>query len=148
MTLVKGPRPWPIWVFAIYTIANAILMLLDSLANVAEEARKFEGILGGAISAADASIIFASALFSIRLIPLALVWIYASNIARLLILGTTLLLACIKVSVFLRLSQPEELIWAAAGSIGIPMVFTGLLFIPSVNRYFAQKEAVDAGTFE
>ena len=78
MMLAKGPRPWPIRLFAVLFLIAGACTLASQLQNPGATAAMLADY-SPALANRDGAIVAASARFTITLIPVALIWLLASQ---------------------------------------------------------------------
>ncbi|MEM6474581.1 MAG: hypothetical protein AAF687_00285 [Pseudomonadota bacterium] len=145
MKLAKGPRPWPIWLFTILTIGIALLRLSESLRPITNQ--RFPEYNGTMTEAeADWLIIKSSARFTIDLIPVAWVFLFASRFARWFVTAMAFVPLVIVFSDLEYASTYPRFLWFSLISAATPIMIAGLLFTPKGNRWFRpeDKKASDA----
>lgn len=148
MTFRTGPRPLTIRVFAAAFLASAIIAYIDGLWNIPSQLVMFRSYLPEFAWSEDAVIVLLSARLSIALIPIALVWLLASNFARWMVtvLGLGKL---INVPMAVSLVAEDRQIdpaWLSSFALGLLAV--AVLFTPASNRWFARKDAPSPEIFE
>jgi hypothetical protein len=135
--LADGPRPWTIRLFALILLGAGLWNFVPQLiAALAEPGRGYRIALVSALSAQ----------FSIVAIPVAAIWLLASNVARWLI---TVVSAVSAIRLVAMMEPPE---FAAADGV---VLATGLathsvcllLFTPSARQWFARRNTRDADAF-
>jgi len=140
MTLAKGPRPWSVRLFALLFMAAATLGLIDHLGHLHELAATL-GDYAPDMANRDEAIVAASARFTIALIPVALIWLLASRVARWLVSGMALL----KLAGFVT-TYADGLRSLALASMIASLAGAALLFTPSASGWLRRKgEGDDAG---
>ena len=146
MKLAEGPRPWPIRLFAAAFVAQALLTFGWELAHRGDVAAWLLEY-GNLPLDDDGAIVAVSVRLTIALIPVALVWLFASRFARWMVV----IMALGRLAVNL----PELIAALSSGGEARPtfliaqlLALTGaaLLFTPSASRWFA-KPKLDARTF-
>ena len=140
MKLVSGARPLPIRLFAAAFAAQALLSFWWEITNrVAVAATLLKS--GGLPLDDDGTIVAISVRLTIALIPIALVWFFASRFARWVVLAIALgrlainlpdTVADFQTGVPLR---PE---FVAGGLLA--MIAAALLFTPAARRWFAKDK--------
>lgn len=148
MRIVPGPRPLTIRVFAAAFLTSAIIAYIDGLWNIPAQLAMFRTNVPDFAWSDDAVIVVLSARLSIALIPIALVWLLASNFARWMVtvLGLGKL---INVPMAVRLvveGGDIDPAWTTSLALGVLAVV--VLFLPPSNRWFAQKDAPSPEIFE
>jgi hypothetical protein len=132
MTLIRGPRPLAIRVFVAAFLAAAVLRLVRGLDDLALS----ETILAVNVPwfawDRDWTIVALSAEFSIALIPLAWIYLFAAPFARWLVLGFGALR--------LALLDPTALV----GPLLIAIAMASLL-TPQAARWFARQPEEEDG---
>lgn len=134
MTSPRGPRPWPIRLFAILFLFAATIRLVAGLIDPTPmNADLFRWLPGMAITE-DLAIVALCAEFTIACIPVALVWFRAVRLARVLV-G---LMAGVRLVTF------DTAPWI----FGLPVHHIALacsilaallLFTPQANRWFMDR---------
>ena len=146
MMLAKGPRPWPIRLFAVLFLIAGACTLASQLQNPGATAAMLADY-SPALANRDGAIVAASARFTITLIPVALIWLLASPVARWLVL----------VMALIRLAGlPHMAASAATGrfdplaGVALVAVLAGaaLLFTPSAAQWLHRKGERDASAFD
>jgi hypothetical protein len=143
----KGPRPWSIWTFALVSTSFAVLrtgLYFTDLAGVQE---MFEHILPGFEWNRDWVIVASSAWLTIDLIPVVLVFAFASRFARWFILGMTTLTILLAIYDLSQMDWVLEAVIVASLGMIASMALVGLLFLPASNRWFANSAEADFETF-
>ena len=138
----KGPRPWPIHAFALTLLTIATLNLSAALLDLTAQQEFLRALGLGFLENRDGAIIASSAWFTIELIPIVLVWGFASRFARTFIS----VMAAIKA---LLLIGDLLLFYALPGLMvgqGIALAAVALLYTRDADRWFA-KDEVDLATF-
>ena len=148
MRLAKGPRPWTIWVFAAAFLGAALLNFVSQISNLETVQKVYELQMPWEGWSRDWTIVAVSARLSIALIPIALIVFSAVRFARWLVTA---------LAVFNLLELVQKIVtWMSVEGVSLQylaepalIVIAGLcLWSPSAERYFAQKEPVDASIFE
>ena len=152
MRILPGPRPLAIRVFAAAFLAAAIIRLGQGLANVEVAA------IGLALRAPwfawtrDSTIIALSAEFTIALIPIAWIYLFAAPFARWLVLGFGVLkLWGMRLGAMFLLQSGglagglASLGWAEPALVLAAMVS---LLTAGANRWFADRPAMAPEIFE
>lgn len=138
----RGPRPWPINLFALTLLAIATLNLGAALFDLNAQ-QEFLRTLGlGFMQNRDGAIIASSAWFTIELIPIVLVWVIASRFAR----GFITVMAVFK---GILLLGDLLLYYALPGLMvgqAIALAAVALLYTRDADAWFAKEEA-DSATF-
>lgn len=126
MKLVRGPRPLAIRVFAAAFLAAAVLRLVRGLDDLALSETILAVNVPGFAWDRDWTIVALSAEFTIALIPLAWIYLFAAPFARWLVLGFGALR--------LALLDPAALV----GPLLIAIAMASLL-TPQASRWFARQ---------
>ena len=137
-------RPWAINLFAAILLTFAMLNLATALFDLPaqEEALKSLGL--GLEWNRDWTIVASSAWFTIELIPIALVWLFASRFARLF------LLAMAALKVVLMLSN-LPMLYALPGLLAGHVITVGaiaLLFTQSASQWFDPPDRPEPHAFD
>lgn len=138
MRLAQGPRPWSIWLFSGVTTYLAAMQIWVSLDSLGRTQITFENLFPFVGWSEDLVVVTASALFTIDMIPVILVLLFASRFARWFIsamAAAPLLLVLTNIeyaSTYPRFLGPSVL------NALIPIVLAALLWSRSANRYFAK----------
>ncbi len=153
MKLAKGPRPWPIHVFAVLLLTAGLIDLVRGLSYVGNY--NFGGFnpLTGEKLSDDALIVLISAQFTIVCIPVIAIWLFGSSIARWLvaffvILGAASFVVQVDARYFAMLLEHYPKIIGGLASKFATWLGVALLFLPQSSRWFSQKPEVDHATFE
>jgi hypothetical protein len=126
MILIRGPRPLAIRVFAAAFLAAALLRLVRGLSDLALSETILAVHLPWFAWDRDWTIVALSAEFTIALIPLAWIYLFAARFARWLVLGFG--------AIRLALLDPAAL----TGAVLVAMAMASLL-TPQAARWFARK---------
>lgn len=137
MKFARGPRPLAIRVFAAAFLAAAVLRLVRGLDDLTLSQAVFAAHLPWFAWNRDWTIVTLSAEFTIALIPLAWIYLFAAPFARWLVLGFGALR--------LALLDPAALVGAVLVAVAMASLLT-----PGANRWFARKPAKeeDPAVFE
>jgi hypothetical protein len=135
MKLARGPRPLAIRVFAAAFLAAALLRLVRGLTDIEASALAYAIHLPWFVWDRDWTIVALSAEFTIALIPLAWIFLFAAPFARWLVLGFGAL----------RLAFLDPA--ALTGAVLVAVAMASLL-TPAASRWFAHKGGVDPAVFE
>lgn len=130
MRLARGPRPLAIRVFAAAFLAAAVLRLVRGLDNLALTQAVFAAHMPWVSWNRDWTIVTLSAEFTIALIPLVWIYLFAAPFARWLVLGFGAL----------RLAFLDPA--ALTGAVLVAVAMASLL-TPAANRWFTRKEEED-----
>jgi hypothetical protein len=130
MKLVRGPRPLAIRVFAAAFLAAAVLRLVRGLDDLALSETTLAVNVPWFAWDRDWTIVALSAEFTIALIPLAWIYLFAAPFARWLVLGFGALR--------LALLDPAALV----GPLLIAIAMASLL-TPQASRWFARQPEED-----
>lgn len=142
MKIARGPRPWPINLFALVLLVIATLNLATALWDLPAQEEFLRSLGLGFDWNRDWAIVASSAWYTVELIPILLVWLFASRFARAFITAMAV------VKTLLILGQ-LLLLYALPGLMlgqGIALVSVALLYTRDANAWFAKKEA-DPATF-
>ena len=134
MRIAKGPRPWSIWVFALVSVALATERLLRGLSDLNQQLKFYESMLSAIDWTHDWVIVAISAWFSIELIPVALVWFFASRFARWFVLVMAILPIAVWVFVVFQYPDLLSVVLSQLLEIAFVLVLAGLLFLPPSAR--------------
>jgi hypothetical protein len=126
----RGPRPLAIRVFAAAFLAAAVLRLVRGLDNLALTQAVFAAHMPWVSWNRDWTIVTLSAEFTIALIPLVWIYLFAAPFARWLVLGFGAL----------RLAFLDPA--ALTGAVLVAVAMASLL-TPAANRWFTRKEEED-----
>lgn len=148
MKIAKGPRPLSIWVYAALSLLMAAWSIVIALIDPIPDSGLIGLATGDVLPSRDAAIIGASARFTIMLIPVALIWFYAMNFARVMTIVVTVIWAVGSTFMLADVLSISALAVYVIISVSPRMLIAGLLVTPSANGWFANKEEVDASTFE
>lgn len=132
MKLARGPRPLAIRVFAAAFLAAALLRLVRGLDNLAVSQAMFAAHAPWASWNRDWTIVTLSAEFTIALIPLVWIYLFAAPFARWLVLGFGALR--------LAFLDPAALIGAVLVAVAMASLLT-----PGAARWFARKAQEEDG---
>ena len=143
MRIASGPRPWSIHAFAAILLGIASWNLANALFDLPAQ-QEFLASLGlGLEWNRDWTIITSSAWFTIELIPVAWVWLFASRFARKFVtVMAAIKLALLIVNLSFLYALPGILLGQA-----IPILAVSLLYIPDAERWFARPEERDPAIF-
>jgi hypothetical protein len=135
MKVVGGKRPLAIRVFAAAFLAAAILRLVRGLSDIEGSAVAFALQAPSITWTRDLTITVLSAEFSIALIPLVWIYLFAARFARWLVL--------VFGALRLWFLDPSALMGAALMATAMASLLTA-----QANRWFSQKEGIDPAVFE
>lgn len=139
----KGPRPLAINAFAVVLLGLATLNLTVALFDLPAQ-QEFLASLGMGLEwNRDWTIVTSSAWFTIELIPIALVWLFASRFARRFVLAMALLKTLLILTNLPMLYAIPGLLVGQVVSLGA----VALLYERRANAWFAYEEA-DPATFD
>ena len=142
MRLARGPRPLSIHLFAGTLLAIACWNLAVALFDLPAQEEFLRSLGLGLDWNRDWTIVTSSAWFTIELIPIALVWLFASRFARAFIACMAGLKAVLLVS---NLTMLYALPGVFAGQ-SIALAAVALLFTRGARDWFNQ-ERIDPATF-
>lgn len=149
MRRAKGPRPWPVHLFAFLHLASGLWTYLSQMWTVAQQSDWFRTDLPDGLDR-DIMIVVLSAQFTIVLIPVIAVWVFASRIARWIITALSLWSlvwwAEAMWSWQAQMSAAEGVI-SVASALPIYLAWL-LLFTPSANRWFKTNRTPEVEIFE
>jgi hypothetical protein len=143
MRIVRGPRPLPVSIFAFVLLGLAAWNLAAALFDLPAQAETLRSLGLGLEWNRDWTIVASAAWFTIELIPITAVWLFASRFARAFITAMAGLKA-----VLILTNLP--MLYALPGILlgqSIALVAVGLLFARDSNRWFAREEG-DLATFD
>ena len=140
MKLADGRRPWPIRLFAAAFVAQA---LISFWGDITHRGALADMLLerGGLLVSDDGAIVVSSVRLTVALIPVALVWFFASPFARWMVL----VMALGK----LALNSPETIAVVLAGiwpkptflvSHGLALLGAAFLFTPGARSWFVRDK--------
>ena len=132
MTLIRGPRPLAIRVFAAAVLAAALLRLVRGLDNLALAETVYAVNVPWFAWDRDWTIVVLSAEFTIALIPLMWIYLFAARFARWLVLGFGALR--------LAMLDPAALV----GPLLIAIAMASLL-TAQAHRWFAREPEEEDG---
>ncbi|UAB78419.1 hypothetical protein INR77_01350 [Erythrobacter sp. SCSIO 43205] len=149
MRIAKGPRPWSI------RISCALLLLLAcwTLWIHLRDTRTLQGLRIEQFPqvpwSEDFAIVSAFTEFTIALIPIVLIAIYAKRFARVLVsVFTVIKVALIGMTLWSYYEQIgrffAELLWEPA----LLLLCVALLYLPSASRWFKGQDALDETVFQ
>lgn len=144
----KGPRPWPIWTFAIILVLYGIFNLISGLTFLPNQElvlrRQFPSIDWNE----DLVIVWVSAQFTIVLIPIIAVWVFASRFAQFMV--TIMALVSLPwIGSYLRTAYLYGVTdWVGLTQAAVVVFAAGLLFLPSSRKWLRQEAANDAEIFD
>lgn len=138
----RGPRPWAINLFALILLVIACLNLSTALLDLPEQEEFLRALGLGFEWDRDWTIVASSAWFTVELIPIALVWLFASRFARAFISAMAVVKALMIVGDLLTLYALPGLMLGQ----GIALVAVTLLYSRDANEWFA-RERIDPATF-
>lgn len=142
MTRPRGPRPWPIRLFAALFLLAATIRLVTGLIDPAPMIADLFRWMPGTEITVDMAIVALCAEFTIACIPVALVWFHAVRIARVLVgvmAGVRLVTFDIAPWVF---GLPLHHIALACSILAAVLLFT-----PKANRWFMGRGRTNAEIF-
>ena len=144
----KGPRPWPIHVFAICLVIGGLYSLSRDIIAPDYAASKLETMVWGVDWTRDKVIVFSSAMFTIVLLPVVAIWTFASKVARILV--TVMAVPAVlhlysTAEMALRFAWEFDPFSFAFGILRLAAI--ALLYAPASQHWFARRREVDAETF-
>jgi len=143
MRAVRGKRPLPVNAFAAVLLGFATFNLAVALRDLPAQAEMLRSLGLGIEWNRDWTIVASSAWFTVELIPIAAVWLWASRFARNFVTA----MAGLKVVLILsNLPLLVALPGVLAGQ-SISLVAVVLLFTRPANAWFARKPD-DTAVFE
>jgi hypothetical protein len=133
-----GPRPAAIRWFAALFLLAALLAYGDGLRDLVRTADYLAAYIPGVAFDRDRVIVILSARLSIALIPVALVWFFASNMARWLatIMAAGKLLNLPAALVLIMQGEAVAPLWLASLLFGLAAVAS--LFTTDARRWFTK----------
>jgi len=144
--LAKGPRPWAVRLFALAFLAQALAIFWHDITHLAQTQAALAAGMPGIAMDRDLTIITVSARLTIALIPVALVWLVASRLARWLIVAFALG-KLLMMPYNLGTTVPGDAIaplWL--GSLLLSLAGAALLLTPGAGRWFARSETPSTPT--
>ena len=148
MTRLRGQRPPSIQLFAISFLAAAAYAFITGLNNLDLKQVAYNATFAWDGWNRDWTIVTLSAIFSIALIPVSLIYFFASRVARWLVTIFTLIaLARIFGMVTAFQAAGGAVSWgyfAQPALLGLALIS---LFLPASNRWFSQAKSADPETF-
>ena len=148
MKLAKGPRPWSIRLFGVLLIIYAHFGLIAGLSFLDLQQRHLELQFPQFEWNRDWAIVWVSAQFTIALIPLIAVCLFASKVARWLVSAMALVSLPWIASYVQTFVLHGVMDWQSLVQALVPVICAGLLFMPSAAQWLRQEEVNDAATFE
>lgn len=139
MRLAQGPRPLPIRLFALLLLTQAIADCAEQMMHLADVEAMLATRLPQFAVSRDGAIISACVRLTIALVPVALVWLWASRLARWLVLVLAmgkLVMAPHNIALMAP-DEPLSPLWLA--SLLLSLVGAALLFTPGASRWFARR---------
>ena len=140
MKLANGPRPWPIRLFTAAFVMQALLSFWWEMTHRAGVAAMLLE-RGGLPLDDDGTIVAISVRLTIALIPVALVWFFASPFARWMVVAMALVRLVLNLPETIEnvlSGEPIRPIFIAAQALAL--LGAALLFTPSARRWFAKGE--------
>lgn len=138
MRLAKGPRPWPIRLFAVLFAGAALATLANALLHVDQQAALLARDWP-AVATHNGAIVLAGTRFTIALIPVALVWLLASRTARWLVLAMTLGKLAALPQALAASSGLGAWDMVAPATLAASLAGTALLFTPGAAQWLRQE---------
>ena len=146
MKLASGRRPWSIHAFAVLFTAQGLFALVRALSSLELSQLTLQAQYAAFDWNRDWVIVWHSAWFSIVLIPVVAIWLFASRLARLLVtvMALTTLPAIFRFSALLAGDYPP--IWQAQAWIGLTqnaaaVTAVALLYLGPSSQWFRQERA-------
>lgn len=138
MRWAHGPRPRAIRWFAAVFLLSALLSFAHSMSHVGQHVAYLAERMPGWHIGRDEAIVMLSARLSIAFIPVALVWLFASRVARWLVTAMALarLVNVPELVTILGHGGQVSLLWL--GGTILPLVAAGLLFSAGGAAWFAR----------
>lgn len=140
MTWRAGPRPWPITVFSAVFALTALIALAQALGSLDLFVERLRASASYIEWDRDRAIIFASARFTIVLIPIIAVWGFASHIARILVTFMTIPSVAALGSLLFLMAVGEAVdAWLFTGSL-LRVAAVALLYTRSAAPWFVPED--------
>ncbi len=146
MRVAQGPRPWTIHAFAVLFTAHGLVALIRALGSLELSELTLQAQYPAIDWHRDWVIVWHSAWFSIVLIPVVAVWLFASRLARILVtlMALATLPALYRFSVLLAGDYPAP--WQAQAWLGLlqnaaAVMAVALLFLGASSRWLRQERA-------
>lgn len=146
MKRANGPRPWSIHAFALLTLSIGVVELVEGL--VVLDVSHFQSSFPAFAWNQDWVIVYYSAMFSIVLIPLVAIWLFASRVARVIVtvffaIALPWDLMVLKSAAIGTLLNPLDLLTAIARAVAIV-----LLYLPASSRWLGVRKSLDNNVFD
>lgn len=148
MKTAKGRRPWPIWLFAGIASFLAVRNLIIGLNGLKRSQFEFERMATWFEWDRDWTIVALSAWFTIEMIPILLVVLFASRFARWFISATALVPLAIVLSDLEFASTYPRFISLSVLNAAIPIALAALLFTREANIWFSKERPLRPATFD
>jgi hypothetical protein len=146
--MAVGPRPWTIWLFCLVNLALASYRTVLYLLNLRDVQPMFEELAPWFEWNRDWVIVATSAWLTIDLIPVTLVWAFASRFARWFILSMAGLQGLIAIYDTLVRGAGDMTVLAGIFGSMIPVALAVLLFLPASQAWFEGRSKDEARVFE
>ena len=143
MKLARGPRPRAVVAFVVYLLLNALWAYVQRLGRL-DQPLALHGYVFNPATDHDLMIVTFSAQLTIVLIPLAMIWFLASNLARWLVTITSLVTAPLLVMQLWPLFQQGVINVANLLLALVPQFAFLLLFTRDGARWFARERNLEA----
>lgn len=146
MKIARGPRPWSIWAFGIILVLYGLFNLVSGLVELEAQQRLLNQQFPQFAWNTDWTIVWVSAQFTIVLIPVAAVCVFASPVARWLVTAMALV-SLPWIASYIRTGFLYGVVdWVGLVQASVVVVAAGLLFLPASSRYLRQetKRAIEA----
>lgn len=136
MNIVRGERPPSIWLFGVISLYLAIRHLVIGLGSLEYMEGVFERTAPWFPWNEDWTIVTLSAWFTIELIPVGLVFLFASRFARWFVFFTSFIPMVILFLDYEDATTYPSIFALGLFYAGVPIAIATLLFMPGANRWF------------
>lgn len=146
MRLAKGPRPWPIWLFGVILLLYGLFNLVSGLMFLEEQQTILERQFPQIVWNEDWTIVWVSAQFTIVVIPITAVCVFASPFAKWLMTAMALV-SLPWIASYVQISILSGVVdWVGLVQASVVVVAAGLLFLPASSRYLQRdtERAIEA----
>lgn len=148
MKVARGPRPWSIWSFAVILTLYGLFNLVSGLTYLSEQEQLLRNQFPRIGWNADWVIVWVSAQFTIVLIPIIAIWVFASRFARIIVTVMALVSLPWLASYARTYSLYGVVDWIGLMQASLVVMPAGLLFLPSASKWLRQEAVDDTAIFD
>ncbi len=148
MKMAKGPRPWPIWLFGVILSLYGLFNLVSGLMFLGKQQTTLERQFPQIVWNEDWTIVWVSAQFTIVLIPITAVCVFANPFAKWLVTAMALV-SLPWIASYVQTGILYGVVdWVGLVQASVVIVAAGLLFLPASSRYLRRETERAIEAFE